>query len=166
MSETAVAFDVEGPVTAEIFVVTRTERGLELTGPCGPAPWRVEAAESGHPMALVERLVRDNLTDLILLHSTSWRYERGQVVLSFVAVVAPSAIGELGAVPVGHVELARGGATDAPAAIEWPAVLQHGLRHLAWLDRDDDTVRATLDAGWHAALQDYVPAPFQHLGGH
>lgn len=156
--------DVGGPITAEIFVVTLTQRGIELTGPCGPAPWLLEAVDAGHPMALVERVARESLDDLTLVHSTSWRYERGQVVLSFVAVVPPSAVGALGARVVAHADLARGTATEAPAAVEWPAVLEHGLRHLAWLARDDEEVRAALDAGWHAALGGYVPAPFQHLG--
>lgn len=157
--------DVEGPVTAEIFVVTHMDGAILLTGPCGPAPWLVEAVDAGHPMALVERMARANLADLTLLHSTSWRYERDQVVLSFVAVVPEEAAEGTDAVPVTSVELARGDATRAPSAIAWPAVLEHGLRHLAWLAHEDDAVRAALDDDWHAALERYVPAPFQHLGG-
>jgi hypothetical protein len=35
-------FDVEGPVQAEVFVVWLAGAHLELTGPCGPAPWLLE----------------------------------------------------------------------------------------------------------------------------
>ncbi len=154
---------VEGPVTAEVFVVARTEEGVQLTGPCGPEPWLIEAVDSGHPMALVDRMARDNLDEVTLLHSTSWRYQDGQVVLSFVAVIPPDAIGDMGAVPVDRSELARGSAHEAPTDVAWAAVLEHGLRHLAWLVEDDEAVAAALDDGWHAVLEGYVPAPFQHL---
>lgn len=42
--------------------------------------------------------------------------------------------------------------------------MEHGLRHLAWLARDDEVVRATLSDQWRAVLDGYVPEPFRHLG--
>jgi hypothetical protein len=159
------AIGVEGPVTAEIFVVARDREWLRLGGPCGPAPWLVEAADGGHPMAVVDRLVRANLNDVILVHSTSWRWEHGQTVLSFLAVVPLASLSGLTDVLVDRAALARGTATQAAAEVPWPAVLEHGLRHLAWLVDDDPEVAAALDAGWHAILADYVPEPFRHLGG-
>lgn len=159
------AIGVEGSVTAEIFVVARDGEQLRLSGPCGSEPWLVEAAEGGHPMAVVDRLVRANLDDVILVHSTSWRWERGQTVLSFVAVVPPAAVSGLADARIDRAALARGTATEAAADVPWPAVLEHGLRHLAWLVDDDAEVDAALDAGWHAILADYVPEPFRHLGG-
>lgn len=159
------AIGVEGPVTAEVFVVARVGDGLQLSGPCGPAPWLLEATEGGHPMTVVDRLVRANLEQVVLVHSTSWRWEDGQTVLSFVAVVPPSAIDGMAGASVDRAALARGTATAAASEVPWPAVLEHGLRHLAWLVEDDDEVASALDEGWHAILQEYVPAPFRHLGG-
>jgi hypothetical protein len=43
-------------------------------------------------------------------------------------------------------------------------VVEHGLRHLAWLASDDPVVRAELPEAWQAALAGYVPEPFRALG--
>jgi hypothetical protein len=66
--------------------------------------------------------------------------------------------------PIGRAELARSQATTAPRGIATEAVIEHGLRHLAWLVEDDPVVAATLDAGWRALLADHVPEPFRALG--
>jgi hypothetical protein len=42
-------------------------------------------------------------------------------------------------------------------------VVEHGLRHLAWLVQDDTVVADRLAGGWTQALQAYVPEPFRHL---
>jgi hypothetical protein len=42
-------------------------------------------------------------------------------------------------------------------------VVEHGLRHLAWLLQADDVIRDALPA-WPAALADYAPEPFRALG--
>ena len=47
-------FDVEGPVQAEVFVVWLNGDHLELTGPCGPAPWLLELAPTDHPVEVVD----------------------------------------------------------------------------------------------------------------
>ena len=52
-------FDVEGPVQAELFVVWLAGDHLELTGPCGPAPWLLELGPTDHPVEVVTRIVRD-----------------------------------------------------------------------------------------------------------
>ncbi len=62
-----------------------------------------------------------------------------------------------------RVDLARGGATEAPTAIATAAVIEHALRHLAWLIRDDPAVAERLADGWAQALGDHVPEPFRHL---
>ena len=51
-----------------------------------------------------------------------------------------------------------------PAAIAHQQVLEHGLRHLAWLVEDDEVVRSTLGDEWKAVLAGYAPEPFRHLG--
>jgi hypothetical protein len=65
---------------------------------------------------------------------------------------------------VGRSELARSQATAAPREIAHGQVLEHALRHLAWLDADDPVVAAELDPRWAAILAGYTPEPFRLLG--
>ena len=102
----------------------------------------------------------------IVLHSTSWRHAVPEVVLTYLAVVAPDA-----AIPesweeaaVMHAELARGGATAPPTVIGASQVLEHGLRHLAWLVNEDEGIANALP-GWKKVLESYVPEPFRALSG-
>ena len=67
-------------------------------------------------------------------------------------------------VAVGRAELARSAATVAPREIAVEAVLEHGLRHLAWLADDDPVVATTLPEGWRTILAAYLPEPFRALG--
>jgi hypothetical protein len=102
-----------------------------------------------------------------LVHSTSWRHEGERVVLTYAAVVpfeqAPTGDdGPLAAVPVGHVDLARGSVTGAPDRIEIEQVVEHALRHLSWLSKDDPVVRAELTE-WSDVLATYEPEPFRSL---
>jgi hypothetical protein len=135
----------------------------ELAGPCGPAPWYVEVEPDDDPMEVVHRLARNLIGEPVLVHSTSWRRARRAVILSFVVVIPEGHAQEMAGVPVGRAELARSGATAGPLAVTHQQVLEHGLRHLAWLIRDDRVVRGALDEGWRRALADYVPQPFRHL---
>ena len=101
----------------------------------------------------------------VVVHSTSWRHEDGRVILTYVAVVAPpdrlppDSLVEL---PVARAELARGQAMAAPKAIGVEAVLEHALRHLSWLVKDDPAVKSSL-AGWRELLAAYEPEPFRAL---
>ncbi len=88
-----------------------------------------------------------------VVHSTSWRHDEGRVTLTY----------SLATLPVGRAELARGEAMAAPQAIGVEAVLEHSLRHLAWLVRDDPAI-ATALATWRDALAVFVPEPFRALG--
>jgi hypothetical protein len=101
-----------------------------------------------------------------LVHSTSWRYETGRVVLTYVVVVedpSPALDDNLVDVPVERADLARGDATGPPVKIEVAQVLEHAFRHLAWLVKDDDVVRETLPK-WHGFLSAYEPEPFRAFG--
>jgi len=155
-------WDVEGPVQVEIFVVWLNDDHLELTGPCGAAPWYVELGATDHPVEVVERIARDALGALRLVHSTSWRRDRDAVILSFVVVVDTNA--EMESIPIGRAELARSSATAAPANIAHTQVIEHGLRHLAWLAQDDPVVASELSPDWKRVLASYVPQPFRNLG--
>src|SRR5688500_7641586 len=109
--------DIVGPVQAEIFVVWLNDDRLELSGPCGAAPWLVEVGSAEHPLDVVASIVRDALGPPILVHSTSWRHAgaRGAVILTFVVAVAPDQVASFESLPVGRAALARSGATAAPA---------------------------------------------------
>jgi hypothetical protein len=157
------AFTVEGPVQAEIMVLALTGGELVLTGPCGAAPWYVEVAQDADPMAVVGAISRLNMGEPAVVHSTSWRHARGGVVLTFVVVFEAAVVEGLPTVPVERHELARGEATTAPRQMSAGPVIEHGLRHLAWLARDDAAVADALPPGWLLALDGYVPEPFRHL---
>ena len=156
--------DVVGPVQAEVFVVWLHDGRLELTGPCGSAPWLIEIGATEHPVDVVGRIVRDQIGQPILVHSTSWRRDHDAVILSFVVVIDGSLVGSMESVPIDRSELARSEATAAPRAIAFGQVVEHGLRHLAWLAQDDPVVAAELPSAWRPILASYVPEPFRALG--
>ena len=158
-----ITFDVEGPVQAEVFVIWLNGVRLELTGPCGAAPWIIEIGQGEDPMRVVERMARDALGPPRLVHSTSWRGARNAVVLSFTVIVDAHQVRNLESVAIHRSELARSEATAAPKSIAHAQVLEHGLRHLAWLVQDDAVVRNELSPQWHAILKAYVPEPFRRL---
>jgi hypothetical protein len=135
----------------------------ELAGPCGPDPWYIEVAAEDDPVEVVGRLSRNLMGEPVLVHSTSWRRARGAVVLSFVVVNSDGQAPQLVGVPFSRAELARSGATSAATAIASAQVLEHGLRHLAWLSKEDQVVMAALSDDWKRALLDYVPEPFRNL---
>jgi hypothetical protein len=157
--------DVEGPIRAEVFTVALDGEMMILTGPCGPAPWHIEVHGEEHPLETARRIVADALPDVLLVHSTSWRWDAGTTTLTFVAVIPLDAVGSMGAHSVERADLARSAATEAPTSIAYRQVLEHALRHLAWLAKEDEVVKATLSPGWHARLAEYVPEPFQQLHG-
>jgi hypothetical protein len=156
--------DVEGPVQAEIFVVWLDEDHLELTGPCAAAPWYVELGATDHPLTVVDRVVRNALGTPRLVHSTSWRHDRDAVILSFVVVVDEADVRKLQSVAIDRAALARSEATAAPKDIAYTQVVEHGLRHLAWLAKEDPVVSHELSPAWKQVLASYVPEPFRNLG--
>ena len=163
MESVPTTFAVEGPVQAEVFVVWRAPDGLELTGPCGAAPWLIELDADEHPVDAVTRIVREVVGPPLLVHSTSWRREAGAVVLTFIAIIEAVLVGAMESRPIGRADLARGTATAAPSAIATASVLEHGLRHLAWLAQEDPVVAARLSVGWRSVLAAYTPEPFRNL---
>jgi hypothetical protein len=154
---------VEGPVQLEVFVLRIKDGRPELAGPCGPDPWYVEVAAEDDPVEVVSRLSRNLMGEPILVHSTSWRRARGAVVLSFVVVNNEDQAPHLVGVPITRVELARSRPTSGAKTIAAAQVLEHGLRHLAWLAREDQVVIAALPEDWKLALADYWPEPFRNL---
>lgn len=98
----------------------------------------------------------------LLVHSTSWRLEAGRVILTYVvAVERPDELNEnLADEPVSRADLARGDVMGPPLEIDKSQVLEHAFRHLSWLVKDDDAVRAALP-DWVAFLSAYEPEPFR-----
>jgi len=154
----------EGPVQAEVFVVRLRRDRLELTGPCGPDAWYIESHPDDDPMEVVKRLSTNLMGPPLLVHSTSWRRGAGGVILSFLVVVGEDQASELASVPIGRADLARNTATDSATGIATSQVVEHALRHVAWLAQDDTAVQAALSPAWLALLAGYVPEPFRHLG--
>jgi hypothetical protein len=146
-----------------VFVVRLGADGLELAGPCGPDPWYIEVGADDDPLEVVSRLARNLMGEPLLVHSTSWRRARGSVILSFLVVNHDGQAADLKGIGIGRAELARNAATSAAQAIGNQQVLEHGLRHLAWLAKDDDVVGAALSERWKRVLADYVPEPFRRL---
>jgi len=151
-------------VQAEVFVLRMRLGVVELAGPCGPEPWHLEVGDGEDPVEVVNRFSTNLMGKPLLVHSTSWRRHRRSVTLSFVVVVADDQAPDHEGVPIGRARLARSGAHAAPASVVPVQVIEHGLRHLAWLVEDDETVRGVLSEEWRATLADYVPEPFRHLG--
>ncbi|HKY50751.1 MAG TPA: hypothetical protein VJP45_05795 [Candidatus Limnocylindria bacterium] len=144
--------------------VLRLEHGTpRLAGPCGPAPWYIEVGSEDDPMEVVRRLSTDLFGTPTLVHSTSWRRDRGTVLLSFVVVIGDEQSPQFESVPIERAVLARGTATVAPSGVRAAQVIEHGLRHLSWLAKDDRAVSDALSPGWRELLTAYVPEPFRHL---
>lgn len=164
MTRFPAGFDVEGPVQAEVFVIWLNGNRLELTGPDGPQPWLIELGPTDHPVEIVDRIVRDVVGPPLLVHSTSWRRDREAVILSFMVVIEPYLAASLASRPISRAELARSEATAAPHEIAYDQVVEHGIRHLAWLVADDPVVAGELSEAWRRVLANYVPEPFRVLG--
>ncbi len=144
--------------------VLRLDAGTpRLAGPCGPAAWYIEVGADDDPMDLVRRLSTDLFGAPTLVHSTSWRRSRGTVLLSFVVVIRDEQALQYEAVPIARAVLARGTATDAPSGVRAEQVIEHGLRHLSWLAKDDPAVNTALTPAWRSLLAGYVAEPFRHL---
>ena len=164
MTRAPAGWDVDSPVQAEVFVVWLDHDRPMLTGPDGPQAWILQLGLMDHPVEVVDRIVRDLIGPPILVHSTSWRRDRDAVILSFVVVIAGELVGAMASIPIERAELARSEATAAPHEIAVSAVVEHGLRHLAWLVQDDPVVAADLPGPWRPLLAGYVPEPFRSLG--
>jgi len=147
-----------------VFVVRMRGDRLELTGPCGPDAWYIESHDEDDPMEIVKRLSTNLMGPPLLVHSTSWRRGKGGVLLSFLVVLDENQAADLAGVPITRAELARNSATEAAKSISANQVVEHALRHMAWLSQDGAAVKAALSPAWLALLAGYVPEPFRHIG--
>jgi hypothetical protein len=146
----------------EILPVFLDEQGICRLRPWDRESWRVPYAGSQEAAHVVsDRLAAADLTPA-LIHSTSWRQERGAVLLTHLAVLRPprAAARCFERRRVSRRELARGTAFSAPCLIEVEHVVEHALRHLAWLNAEDEATRAALGPEWRKTLRHYHPEPF------
>lgn len=124
---------------------------------------------SWDPDLLPGEVVADEVASLglspFLVHSTSWRMHEGHVVLTYVVCVErPTDLrSSLLDKVVDRSELARGHMMGPPSEVEAHHVVEHGLRHLAWLVADDEVLREALP-DWVEVLADYQPEPFRAFG--
>lgn len=118
-----------------------------------------------HPAEVVVEGVATVGLSPFLVHSTSWRMEGDHLVLSFLVGVEPPSEVPSGFARehVDRVALARGHALGPPVDVGSHHVVEHGLRHLAWLVRDDPGIHGALPE-WAEALADYEPEPFRAFG--
>ena len=96
-----------------------------------------------------------------VVHSTSWRMENERMILTYVAIV-PHAVQHayLETKRIGRAALARGEATAAPTVVHIEQVIEHAVRHLAWLVSDDPVIATEL-ASWREVLAGFTPEPFR-----
>jgi hypothetical protein len=101
----------------------------------------------------------------IMVHSTSWRVVEQVLLLTFlVAVEPPAPVPDTCEVElVTRAKLARGRAVGPPPRVHLSQVVEHGLRHLAWLVREDEAIEHAL-GDWSQALSGYEPEPFRAFG--
>ncbi len=157
-----VSTSMVGSTWLEILPVLSRPWGLSWLRPPGCESWRVPAA-GGSIRQTVLRCLAERRLHVLVVHSTSWRQEpkEGAVVLTHLAVVRPlvGTVDGLEERPVVRRPLARGTPVCPPPHVGIEQVLEHALRHLAWLALDDREVGSALNAPWRRALRSYRPEP-------
>ena len=149
----------------EAVVLFRDGEGIRHLFPHGAetvlAPWDpdLDPAES-----IVDAVAALGVSP-VMVHSTSWRVVDRAIVLTFLVVIdAPSTLAPTYEVQlVTRTELARGRALGPPPEVHLTQVVEHGLRHLAWLVQQDDAIHGALPA-WAEVLAPYEPEPFRAFG--
>jgi hypothetical protein len=95
-----------------------------------------------------------------LLHSTSWRFDAGRVVLTYAALPDPDPGACLRPVPLVTRCASAGPLAPSPESVSMRDVARHACRHLAYLRRTDPLVAARAVAAprlW-ALIEEFVPA--------
>ena len=149
----------------EVFPVGLHDGALFWLRPVHAPSLRVGISKSAEPSQVVLDLVGLYSLHARVVHSTSWRYAEGRIVLTYVVVVdSPQELppDSLQVAPVERSDLARGAAMAPPESITVNAVLEHAVRHLAWLWRNDPAISTAL-TDWWGVLEGYGPEPFRAL---
>nr|BFE60523.1 hypothetical protein GCM10020063_050490 [Dactylosporangium thailandense] len=137
------------PVSVEVLVFGADDGGLHYDSRCADvaarSPDEVAAALAGDP--------------LTLLHSTSWRYAGGQVVLTYAAVLDGRPGPGARVLPEHGIARSPDPRVPSPPHACPDAVATHAARHLAWLRATDPVAGAALATvpPVHDALDRHVP---------
>ena len=153
------------PTALEAVVLYLDEAGIRHVSPRGRQTARAAWDADLDPHEVIVDAVAELGLTPFMVHSTSWRVVDRQILLTFLVAVEPPID-----VPVDcevelvtRAELARGRATGPPPVVHLPQIVEHGLRHLAWLLREDEAIHEAL-ADWGRALRGYDPEPFRAFG--
>lgn len=156
------------PVVAEGWVVAADRAGLWLIS--GGDAWRTipVPSDSGPHFELELELAGHGIEadQVILVHSTSWRADGPQLIVTYmVAVKADDLVRgtwrdarPITAEAAGEVGRPRTHAPDEPPEPSDFHVLMHGLRHLRYLLGTDATSAAALGELWARHLEPFEPA--------
>ena len=149
----------------EAVVLYLDDEGIRHLSPHGDQTVRAEWDPDLDPHEVIVDAVAGLGLIPIMVHSTSWRVVRQQILLTFLVVVeAPRHVPATFEVQdVTRAQLARGRATGPPPEVHLSQVVEHGLRHLAWLVRGDEGIHEAL-ADWSRTLSRYDPEPFRAFG--
>jgi len=148
----------------EILPVYLGDGGPWLLTPDAGDSWLVDAPPARLPAEIVASALADAGCATQIVHSTSWRFAGDRLVLTYLAIMpAAQPVAGFAAAPVQRAELARGSAKGAPKSINLDQVVEHGLRHLSWLSRDDPVIKEELNAAWLEVVSGYQPEPFRAL---
>lgn len=155
---------MNGP-SLEAVVLYLDDEGIQHVSPHGRQTVRVPWDPDLDPHEVIVDAVAGLGLLPIMVHSTSWRVLDQLILLTFlVAVERPTDVPDTCEVElVARAELARGRATGPPPQVHLSQVVEHGLRHLSWLVREDQAMQQAL-AGWGRALAEYEPEPFRAFG--
>ena len=149
----------------EILPVALLDGSLLWFKPVHAPSLRVGLPREAEPSDFVLEVIGSYPLRPRVVHSTSWRYEEGRIVLTYIVVVEATdglPPGSLEAVEVQRAEVDRGESMAPPESIHLAAVLEHALRHLSWLIREDAAIAAALPS-WSGVLDAYRPEPFRSL---
>lgn len=152
----------------EVWPVAADQAGLWLLDERGP--WMGGPVMSDdEPHSEVEYVLSEHggLSDVLLIHSTSWRVDRRGVLLTYMTVIG---VGDdfvsdrwPNARPIGAALMTAVGKPipHEPTEAPWPDaahVMFHGLRHLRFLMDHDTANAAALNDHWRTHLAPLTPA--------
>jgi hypothetical protein len=143
--------EAKPPIVVEVLLLSITQELLTFRTVRRTLP------EHEEPDAVAWRACRPRRDSTFLLHSTSWRYERGRVILTYAALPDPRPSSRNRPIPL-HVGTRRNANTPSTEQIA-----AHACRHLAFLARTDDTVANDLFR--HPQLRSLILQHFPDVAG-
>jgi hypothetical protein len=131
--------------------------------------WKLHHLPNNHPNDVVISQILNFFGDACdlhqtIVHSTSWRYEQNQLLLTYLAVLPQGPwieywreTGRISLEPVGMREKCYGDHLFPPEHIEYQSVLAHALDHLASLITYDLAIQEVLEPEWKDILAPRLP---------